>query len=206
MVAAAKPRIRKVLDGLSAIREACGTAKVICGLPIPRYVDQQCSAAEHHIDNHSEEISEVHETVRINSKACLMAAYPGCIILDPLRAFKGEEDTAVLSDLISSGGVSIWKEGDPVHLTQTAYGDIAEQIINTAAGKGGEDTAAPARKRLESIVSRSATVQPQRPVAGWLLGGNQGGARGRGYMRGSANRGGRGARGGRAHMRGSGGG
>ena len=127
-----------------------------------RYVDQRCCSAEHHIDNHSEEeISEVHETVRINSKACLMAAYPGCIILDPLRAFKGEEDTAVLSDLISSGGVSIWKEGDPVHLTQTAYGDIAEQIINTAAGKGGEDTAAPARKRLESIITRSATVQPK---------------------------------------------
>ena len=135
-MAAAKPRIRKVLDRLSAIRDACGTAKVICGLPIPRYVDQRCCAAEHHIDNYpEEEISEVHETVRINSKACLMAAYPGCIILDPLRAFKGEEDTAVLSDLISSGGVSIWKEGGPVHLTQTAYGDIAEQIINTARWK-----------------------------------------------------------------------
>ena len=112
--------------------------------------------------NHSEEeISKVHEAVRINSKACLMAAYPGCIILDPLRAFKGEADTAVLGDLISSGGVSIWKEGDPVHLTQTAYGDIAEQIVNTAAGRGGEDAAAPSRKRLESVVTRSATVQPQ---------------------------------------------
>ena len=67
----------------------------------------------------------------------------------------------VLGDLISSGGLSIWKEGDPVHLTQTAYGDIAEQIINTAAGRGGEDAAAPSRKRLESVVTRSATVQPQ---------------------------------------------
>ena len=55
LVAAAKPRIRKVLDRLSAIREACGTAKVICGLPIPRYVDQRCCSAENHIDNHSEE-------------------------------------------------------------------------------------------------------------------------------------------------------
>ena len=83
---------------------------------------------------------------------------------------------------------------------QTAYGDIAEQIVNTAAGKGGENTATSSRKRLESIVTRSATVQPQRPVTGWLLDGNQGGARGRGYMRGSANRGGRGARGGPANM------
>ena len=206
LVAAAKPRIRKVLDRLSAIRDACGTAKVICGLPIPRYVEQQCCSADNHINNHSEEeISEVHEAVRVNSKACLMAAYPGCIILDPLRAFKGEADTAVLGDLISSGGVSIWKEGDPVHLTQTAYGDIAEQIVNTVAGRGGEDAAAPARKRLESVVTRSAIVQPQRPVAGWLLGGNQGGARGRGYMHGSANRGGRVARGGPAVMRGGGG-
>ena len=91
-------------------------------------------------------------------------------------------------------------------MTQTAYGDIAEQIVNTAAGKGGENTATSSRKRLESIVTRSATVQPQRPVTGWLLGGNQGGARGRGYMRGSANRGGRGARGGPANMREGGGG
>ena len=69
MVAAAKPRIRKVLDRLSAIREACGTAKVICGLPIPQYVDQRCCSAENHINNHSEEeISEVHETVRINRR------------------------------------------------------------------------------------------------------------------------------------------
>ena len=180
---------------------------MICGLPIPRYVDQRCCSAENHIDNHSEEeISEVHETVRNNSKACLMAAYPGCIILDPLRAFKGEADNAALGDLISSGGVSIWKEGDTVHLTQTAYGDIAEQIVNTAAGRGSEDAGAPARKRLESVVTRSAIVQPQRPVAGWLLGGNQGGARGRGYMRGSANRGSRGARGGPAVTRGGGGG
>ena len=54
-MAVAKPRIRKVLDQLSAIRDACGTAKVICSLPIPRYVDQQCCSAENHIDNHSEE-------------------------------------------------------------------------------------------------------------------------------------------------------
>ena len=118
----------------------------------------------------------------------------------PLKAFKGDADTAVLGDLISSGGVSIWKEGDPVHLTQTAYGDIVEQIVNTAAGRGSEDAVAPARKRLESVITRSAIVQPQRPVAGWLLGGNQGGARGRGYMRSSANRGGL------AVMRGGGGG
>ena len=95
-----------------------------------------------------------------------MAAYPGCIILDPLRAFKGEVDNVALGDLISSGGVSIWKEGDPVHLTQTAYGDIAEQIVNTAAGRGSEDAGAPARKRLESIVTRSAIVQPQRRSQG----------------------------------------
>ena len=100
--------------------------------------------------------------------------------------------------------MSIWKEGDPAHLTQTAYGDIAEQIVNTAAGRGSEDAVAPARKRLESVITRSATVQPQRPVAGWLLGGNQGGARGRVYMRGSTNRGSRGARGGPAVMRGGG--
>ena len=137
-----------------------------------------------------------------------MAAYPGCIILDPLRAFKGEADNAALGDLISSGGVSIWKEGDPVHLTQTAYGDIAEQIVNTAAGRGSEDAGT---REEEAGERRHPVCYSPAPAAGRRVATGRKPRRGKGvrlvgYMRGSANRGSRGARGGPAVTRGGGGG
>ena len=40
LVAAAKPRLRRVLERLAAINEACGKVKLICGLPTPRYVEE----------------------------------------------------------------------------------------------------------------------------------------------------------------------
>ena len=97
--------------------------------------------------------------------------------------------TTTLTDLINSGGVSIWKKGDLIHLTETAYGDIAELLVDTITGKSEAKTGTPARKRLESVVTRSATDPLQRPIPGWLVGGNQGGARGRGYPRGRPSRG-----------------
>ena len=146
--------------------------------------------------------------MKVNSKTCLLAAFPNCMVLDPMQAFRGEDVNAALSDLISSGGLSIWKEGDPVHLTDTAYGDIAEFLMGIIRGKALEDDSAAleddsaaTRKRLDSVVTRSLSDPVQRPVAGWLLGGNQGGARGRGFLRGQGPRGGRGGRGLPAHQR-----
>ena len=42
LVAVPKLRLRRILERLAAIKEACGTAKLICGLPTPRYVEQSC--------------------------------------------------------------------------------------------------------------------------------------------------------------------
>ena len=67
--------------------------------------------------------------MRINSKACLLAAMPSSKIFDPMTTFASEEELGELSNLVSSGGVSIWKEGDPVHLTEAAYGGIAEHLV-----------------------------------------------------------------------------
>ena len=95
-----------------AIRDACGTAKLICRLPTQRYVEQSCCKNELHIDNiqEEEEYKGIHEDVRNNSKTCLLAAFPSCTVLDPMRVFKGEDESAELSGLISSGGLSIRKE------------------------------------------------------------------------------------------------
>ena len=51
LVAAVKPRLRRILEKMSAIREACGSARLICGLPTPRYVEDGCCKEATHIDN-----------------------------------------------------------------------------------------------------------------------------------------------------------
>ena len=71
--------------------------------------------------------------------------------------------------------------------------DIADHLVNVVKGSGGGDPEEmPQRRRLESIVTRSGSDPAQKPVPGWLLGGNQGGARGRpptGNIRGRGGRG-----------------
>ena len=207
LVAAAKPKLRRILERLAAIKDACGTAKLICFLPTPCYVEQSCCKNELHIDNIQEDkYKGIHEDVKNNSKTGLLAAFPSCTVLDPMQVFKGEDESAELSGLISSGGLSIWKEGDSVHLTDTANGDIANFLLGLIRGKAEEVVSAGTRKRLESVVTRSLSDPVQRLVAGWLLGGNQGGARGRGFLQGHGPRGGRGGRGLPAHQRVSNGG
>ena len=105
---------------------------------------------------------------------------PGESIFHPLSAFTAEYSSQEFHSLNSSGGVAIWRDDDPVHLTDTAYGDIADHLVNAVKGNGGGDPEeAPQRRRLESIVTMSGSDPAQKPVPGWLLGGNQGGARGR---------------------------
>ena len=123
-------------------------------------------------------------------------------MLDPMRVFRGEDDSTELTDLTSSDGLSIWKEGDPVHLTDTAYSDIADFLLGLIRGKVDEEASAVTRKRLESVVTRSVVDPVQRPVAGWPLGGNQGSARGCGFPREQGFHSGRGGRGLPGHQRG----
>ena len=87
--------------------------------------------------------------------------------------------------MVRSGGVSIWKEGDPVHLTETAYGDIAEHLVSTIKEGDSSAGAELPRRRLESVVTRSAADPAHTPLPGWLVGGNQGVQRGRGQARGA---------------------
>ena len=51
-----------------------------------------------------------------------------------------------------------------MHLTETAYGDIAEYLLDTVSGRAVVDTAGPPRKRLESILTRSASDPLQKPM------------------------------------------
>ena len=87
------------------------------------------------MDNTEEDdIGKVHAAVKANSRSCLLAAFPGCTIMDPLPAFSEVDEETELDNIISSGRIPIWKEGDPVYLTATAYQDLAEYLAHILSG------------------------------------------------------------------------
>ena len=93
-----------------------------------------------HLDNQEDDdIGEIHDAVRANSRSTLLTAFPGSTIFDPLSAFMAEYNSQELPSLHSSGGVTVWRGDDPVHLTDTAYGDIADHLVNVVKGSGGGD-------------------------------------------------------------------
>ena len=140
LVAAAKPRIRWLLDKMAAIRESYGETRILCAVPIPRYVAGRCCDEQLHLDNvEDDDIGEIHDAVRANSRSSLLTAFPGNSIFDPLSAFTAEYNSQELLSLNSSGGVTIWREDDPVHLTDTAYVDITDHLVNVVKGNGGGD-------------------------------------------------------------------
>ena len=42
LVACPKPRMKKVLSQFETVRELMGDATLVCGLPLPRYVEEKC--------------------------------------------------------------------------------------------------------------------------------------------------------------------
>ena len=86
-----------------------------------------------------------------------------------------------MASLISSAGISIWLEDDPVHLTKAAYGDIAASLVKlvtkTTSDSGADHLRRP---RLESVVTRPREATVANTTPGWILGEAQQGGRGRG--------------------------
>ena len=74
-----------------------------------------------------------------------------------------------IASLLSSAGLSIWQDSNPVHLTNAAYGDIAAslvKVVTTAATDSFTDMLR--RPRLESVVTKPGRQQlPTRPWDGF---------------------------------------
>ena len=65
-----------------------------------------------------------------------------------------------MASLLSSAGLSIWQDSNPVHLTNAAYGDIAAslvKVVTTAATDSSTDMLQ--RPRLESVVTKPGRQQ-----------------------------------------------
>ncbi len=96
----------------------------------------------------------------------------------------------ILGKRTTSGGASIWAEGDHVHLSREAYKDAANAIVEMATGCGNtvpgdsasssETSDSHKRKQPESVVTFPAQPAKRR-------GGNE--PQGAGWMRGEADRG-----------------
>ena len=106
-------------------------------------------------------------------------AFPGCVVFNPADSFADADGD--MASLISSAGISIWLEDDPVHLTNAAYGDIAASMVKvvtkTTSDPGADHLHRP---RLESVVTRPREATVANTTRGWILGEAQQGGRGRG--------------------------
>ena len=98
---------------------------------------------------------------------------------DPVSALSGGSR---LMAKTSTAGMSVWLEDDPVHLTASAYKDIASLVHNQAElVVQGSPTSG--RRRIDSIVTGQRLVPlPAVPqVPGWISGTeSRGGGFGRG--------------------------
>ena len=156
-------------------------ATLVCGLLLPRFVEEKCCQGDGHIENFGDEdYTEVYAQARETARSSLETAFPGAILFDPVAAFSGSSDTTDPSQLRSSSGLPIWAKGDPVHLTPTAYGDLADDLVkkvSSAASVGGPPET---RRRIESVVTRISTVPKTATTPGWILGDSSTQTRGRG--------------------------
>ena len=134
LVAAPKPRLKKLLHQLTPLQDAFGQATLVCGLPLSRYIGK-CCRDETLLENRGDEdFGQILVSAIASCRGCLEAAFPGCVVFNPTDSFADADGD--MASLISSAGMSIWRENDPVHLTNAAYGDIAAspvKVITTAA-------------------------------------------------------------------------
>ena len=86
----------------------------------------------------------------------------------------------VFEELLSSAGLPIWSKGDPVHLTNTAYGDVAAALVDKLNSPSSDHLPSFTRKRIESVVTRVQMPTKSAPTPGWILGDCEGPQRSRG--------------------------
>jgi hypothetical protein len=146
------PKVRRMAANASKLAETASPAKVIFVLPLPRYVVEGCCK---NVDHCSNRLHSDYEDVLRSASTTVEAAITremastniSTTIWDPTSTFKGDS----LKGLRSGNGASIWREDDPVHLTDAAYADLGGALAAMAGGCGHtEDTAS--RRRLASII------------------------------------------------------
>ena len=161
-----KPRIKKILANWEELKEVCSEDTLVCGLPLPDYVKEKCCTESCH------GAADFQDIFLEAADVVIEVAFSGAIIFEPLTVFSGNYDTD-LAELVSSGGLSVWTNGDLVHLTPTAYGDLAENMLKLVASTPTESCQIQPRRKIESIVTRATEPAATGPTPGWIMGHNR---------------------------------
>ena len=127
--------LKKCFSAVRPILEAAGEAVKVCLLPIPRFVKRPCCKDGGHIINFMEDnvediiIGAAASCISIVSSEGEKAGLSLLFTFNPVAAFgSGPRLTAKTS----SAFMSVWLEDDPVHMTASAYKDIASPVHNLA--------------------------------------------------------------------------
>ena len=190
--------LKKRFGAVRPILEVAGEAVKVCLLPIPRYVKRPCCKEDGHITNFME--ADFEDILVSTASTCRNIvsgegekARLSLFTFDPVSAFGGGPR---LISKTSTAGLSVWQEEDPVHLTSSAYKDIASLVQNQAE-LAVQGKPAAGRRRIDSIVtSQLSATTPNIQEPGLISGTeNERGGFGRGgggscgFGRGQWNRG-----------------
>ena len=166
--------LKKRFSAVRPILEAAGEAVKVCLLPIPRFVKRPCCKDGGHIINFMEDnvediiIGAAASCISIVSSEGEKAGLSLLFTFNPVAAFGGGPQ---LTAKTSSAFMSVWLENDPVHMTASAYKDIASPVHNLAElavqGKPAQN-----RRRIDCIITGQQLVPAPAllQVPGWISG------------------------------------
>ena len=194
-----------VLADAAEIMDAACDARIVLVAPFARYVSGKCCDDPVHITNYGTDafFSEMYKAADAADAAVAASANGDRLtIYHMLDTFTGTDSD--LTKITTTTGASAWRNGDPVHLSDEAYTDVAAAILKVAADAEGQGAAK--RPRLASVVpslppsvrGEQAAIRPPLWVTGQASRARPRG--GGGYRRPYGGRGGRG--GGRSSGRG----
>jgi hypothetical protein len=121
--------LKKVLEVCSTLAEPIKQSNVVLVCPIPLYVMGSCCTDPAHIENRKSKTLKTNWlTVKNNTRGWWAVAVGlRFCLMDPTAVVHPTEP--LLRNRLTSNGLSIWCPGDPVHLSQEAYRDLAHALI-----------------------------------------------------------------------------
>ena len=165
--------LKKRFGTVRPVLEAAGEAVKVCLLPIPRFLKRPCCKDGGHVTNFME---DDFENILINAASTCRnivssegeKAGLSLYTFDPVSAFGGGPR---LTAKTSTAGMSVWLEEDPIHLTASAYKDIA-CLVQNQAELAVQGKPATGRRRIDSIVTSQLSVAMPAvlQVPGWISG------------------------------------
>jgi len=152
----------RILKDCTPVLEASAAAAVVLMAPTPRYVKSGCCDNPDHISNIDSTNDLFEEELHIavtHFRTAVVLLPVGQIsrVFDIYKQFGQEEFAA--RDLDTGYGLSIWRDDDPVHLTDAAYMEIGMALLRGEEDDNNVFQLPKKRQRLESVVP----VVPAKP-------------------------------------------